>query len=445
MRAHTNTTAERPASLAPPMHANAASSATATAASAASTAAVLIVVAGRTVGGLHPLCNRLLVVALIVQLPLEVVREYLQRLSQQLEVRLRLEPRLLRRGVLVGVPLERALLVRGLDLQGRRDGRHLQQHVVIRPLLLAHLERRPLQSVAHLRVILERLRESAHVLQRLGVPAERVQGLGLCEPCGLAIVHRIDRHRAIFERLIVRLQAQLRRGALRVERGFQRGVRRRADEREGLSVFLRSALKLPAGRRLLGGVKVALKLPHLLHCLRALAVVGVEAERLPQMLLRLVERRALVEICREEQRMRTQHVRFRHVRMRLDHLQCRTQSAVAQAETELRAHEQELRRGGVRLREHVGEEGARQAVVLVRQRHQSLLVPCEHLRDRRELWLQARLLRTAHTLREGAARLGVLALLAVGLGESLVRLARRRVQPERRLAVEHRVRIVGCR
>lgn len=59
-----------------------AAAAAAAAASAAAAAAILVVVGGRAVGGLHALSDRLLVVALIVQLALELVAEDLERLPE---------------------------------------------------------------------------------------------------------------------------------------------------------------------------------------------------------------------------------------------------------------------------------------------------------------------------------------------------------------------------
>ena len=71
---------------------------------AAAAAAVLVVVACGARGGLHALFNSRLVVALVVQLAAHLVAENLERLAEQLEVRLGLGRRLGALRVLVGVP-----------------------------------------------------------------------------------------------------------------------------------------------------------------------------------------------------------------------------------------------------------------------------------------------------------------------------------------------------
>mmetsp|Transcript_29352 Transcript_29352/g.93830 ORF Transcript_29352/g.93830 Transcript_29352/m.93830 type:complete len:254 (-) Transcript_29352:134-895(-) len=185
-------------------------------AAAASAAAVLVVVARGAIGSLHALLDGGLVVALVVELALDIVREHLERLAQQLELRLRRGARLLRLAILVGVALERALLVPGLDLERGCDGRHGEQRVVVGPPLLAHLKLGPLVRGRHLRVLPESLHQPLEHLQRLIVTAQVVQRRGARHKGARAVVLCVDGDGAILERRVKVLEPQPRRRAVRV-------------------------------------------------------------------------------------------------------------------------------------------------------------------------------------------------------------------------------------
>merc|ERR1719164_223141 len=158
----------------------------------AAAAAVLVVVARGARRRLDALLDGGLVVPLVVQLAADLVAENLERLAEQLEVRLGLGRRLGALRVLVGVPLERALLVRALDLDDRGHRGHAEQRVVVGARLLAHFEGRALQRAAHARVVLEGARELLHVLESLRVAAEPVQRVGAREPRALPVVLRVN-------------------------------------------------------------------------------------------------------------------------------------------------------------------------------------------------------------------------------------------------------------
>mmetsp|Transcript_27100 Transcript_27100/g.68513 ORF Transcript_27100/g.68513 Transcript_27100/m.68513 type:complete len:212 (+) Transcript_27100:76-711(+) len=151
-------------------------------------AAVAGVLARRPLCSLHALLDRVAVVAFVPQLALEVVGEYLQRLTQLLEARLR---DLLARAVvdvhLVRVQFEGARPVRLLDLGYRGDGGHAQQLVQLGALHLAHLKVGAVVGVLDLDVVFVKLDQGRHVCQGLLVPVERVQCRGARERGGFAL------------------------------------------------------------------------------------------------------------------------------------------------------------------------------------------------------------------------------------------------------------------
>ena len=96
-----------------------------------------------------------LVVALVPQLPFEVVHQSLEGLADQLEALFRDTPSLLRRRMLVGMPDEGLLPVRRPDLHRRSPRRHPQQSIVVGPARLANLKLCAVVRAGDLRVVTE--------------------------------------------------------------------------------------------------------------------------------------------------------------------------------------------------------------------------------------------------------------------------------------------------
>mmetsp|Transcript_27963 Transcript_27963/g.64217 ORF Transcript_27963/g.64217 Transcript_27963/m.64217 type:complete len:535 (+) Transcript_27963:639-2243(+) len=186
-------------------------------------------------------------------------------------------------------------------------------------------------------------------------------------------------------------------------------------------------------------VHVPLELPHLFDRLPRLHIVRIEAQRLSQVFLRLVE------IGREHQREPPQLVRLGHVGVTLDHLQSGAEGRVADAKPQLRAHEGELRRGGRGLAQHRREERARQREILSLDSSGALFMPLLQLAHRLQLLLHvvaaAALdghLELVDSFVEGAD-------LAVRLRQALVRLDHAWVKEQRARAVGNALVILAER
>mmetsp|Transcript_82929 Transcript_82929/g.165537 ORF Transcript_82929/g.165537 Transcript_82929/m.165537 type:complete len:247 (+) Transcript_82929:821-1561(+) len=120
---------------------------------------------------------------------------------------------------------------------------------------------------------------------------------------------------------------------------------------------------------------MALQLPYLFHGPGALRIVRVEPQRFLQMLLGLIEVRAV------EESHRAQDVCLGHVGVALDHLAGGAERSITKTEPQFGSHQPEARDGSVRLGEHVGEEGASEGVISMVDGSLTLLLPGRKLRN----------------------------------------------------------------
>mmetsp|Transcript_82930 Transcript_82930/g.165542 ORF Transcript_82930/g.165542 Transcript_82930/m.165542 type:complete len:256 (+) Transcript_82930:821-1588(+) len=183
---------------------------------------------------------------------------------------------------------------------------------------------------------------------------------------------------------------------------------------------------------------MALQLPYLFHGPGALRIVRVEPQRFLQMLLGLIEVRAV------EESHRAQDVCLGHVGVALDHLAGGAERSITKTEPQFGSHQPEARDGSVRLGEHVGEEGASEGVISMVDGSLTLLLPGRKLRNLGLFLDHLRVTRLPRTRVGSHHGLLKLAKLAESACEALVGLRTRRIELQRGLAVGHTIIIASA-